>query len=314
MDFSDPRLRGIHDALKMHSEDRKQRARERLPERPQGEWNFAIVGLTNDTPDATSFDNRAEFRKVIEPPGEGELDDALKSPTLVGPVGRYSEIISHELVVRHQFTSDYQVASSFAWQLIAALRVKTQVEFLVPAVADCSWSTMGAFEDNSRDVYLLEDVPQARPLAMPVRLIGEDFRWAFNNVQPLADMLEVAKFKLAVEALTSHQHLVSQRMMAASIWSGIEALMEIDSELRYRLAISAASLLAMRGAKRYDEYRRIKNLYNVRSKAVHGGVLAHDALREHVIQSRDLLSKLICRMIETRKVFSREEIERNVLE
>jgi hypothetical protein len=47
---------------------------------------------------------------------------------------------------------------------------------------------------------------------------------------------------------------------------------------------------------------------------VHGGELDEAALLKHVIESRELLSQLICHMIETRKVLSKEEIERNVLE
>ena len=46
---------------------------------------------------------------------------------------------------------------------------------------------------------------------------------------------------------------------------------------------------------------------------MHGGELNDDAIRQHVIQSRKLLSDLICHMLDARKVMSREEIERIVL-
>ena len=90
--------------------------------------------------------------------------------------------------------------------------------------------------------------------------------------------------------------------------------MGISNELTFRLALSAASLLEPRGAVRYERYRSIKKMYDLRSKAVHGGELDEASLLQHVIESRELLSQLICYMIEARKIFTKEEIERNVLE
>ena len=81
----------------------------------------------------------------------------------------------------------------------------------------------------------------------------------------------------------------------------------------HRLALSVASLLEPRGDQRYDRYRQTKKLYEIRSKAVHGGELNDDDIRQHVIQSRKLLSDLICHMLDARKVMSREEIERIIL-
>jgi hypothetical protein len=103
-------------------------------------------------------------------------------------------------------------------------------------------------------------------------------------------------------------------MMVADLWAGIEALMGINSELRYRLALSAASLLEPRGERRYERYCQIKKMYDLRSKAVHGSELAEPSLLKHVNDSSELLSQILCYMIEAKKVFTTEEIERNTLE
>jgi hypothetical protein len=297
-----------------HFAERKKRARERLKMYQRNEWNFAIVGLSPDTPNV-SLEGLAVFRSVVEPPGEIELAGALEDRASFGAIGRYSQSILHELAVSQNFAGDdFQPVWNFAWWLISGVRIRTRAEFLVPAVANCSWSVIAAIDDNTCKSQLLEDVPQSRRLAEPVRLVEEDFRWAFRNAITLGDLLEVPRFRLAVEALTTHQHLLSPRMMVADIWAGIEALMCISTELRFRLALTTVSLLEPRGAMRYERYCRIKKLYDVRSQAVHGGELDDTALRLHVVESRELLSQLICHMIEARKVFSKEEIERNVLE
>jgi len=66
----------------------------------------------------------------------------------------------------------------------------------------------------------------------------------------------------------------------------------------WRMALSVASLLEPRGKQRYERYRQTKKLYKIRSKAVHGAELNDDAIRQHVIQSRKLLSDLICHMLD----------------
>ncbi len=74
-----------------------------------------------------------------------------------------------------------------------------------------------------------------------------DLHWVLHRITEFGEMLEVPKFRLAVEALTTHQHLVSLRMMTASLWSGIEGLLGIQAELRFRIALSICCILEPRG-------------------------------------------------------------------
>lgn len=291
----------------------KLRAQERLKTYGRDEWNFAVVGLDCELT-TVSLNGLATFRKVVEPPVELFLADALDDPAALGAIRRYLSQIKYELAVSRNFAGDDAKAIwNFAWWLICGLRVKTLAEFLVPVAANCSWSVITAIDDHSCETKVLEDVPQAVGLAEPVKVVEEDFRWAFSKALVMGDLLEVPRFRLAVEALTTHPHLLSPRMMVASIWSGIEALMDISQELTFRLALSVASLLEPRGEQRYERYRQTKKLYEVRSKAVHGGELDEVAILQHVIESRKLLSALICHMLDARKVLSREDIERIVL-
>ena len=97
--------------------------------------------------------------------------------------------------------------------------------------------------------------------------------------------------------------------MAASLWSGIEALFGIQSELRFRLAALIACQLEPRGHARRDCYKAILKMYDVRSKAVHGSALQADALEAHIRDTRVLLSQLICRFTETGKAPTPDELE-----
>jgi hypothetical protein len=279
----------------------------------KSEWCFAILGLHTEV-ESFSFDRIGEFRRVVEPPGEVELARALKSQVLFGAIGRYSHGITYELAVNREFGDNDQSSFNVAWWIISALRVKTLLEFLVPAVADYSWSIIAALEEKECHAQLLEDVPQARRIEHPVTVTNADFAWVLGRLLKFGEMLEVPSFRLAVDALTTHQHLVNLRMMVASLWSGIEALVGVQSELRFRISLSVASLLETRGSQRSELYRRIKKLYDVRSKVVHGVVMREDEMVHHVAEVRKLLSKMVCTLVESGKVFSEADFESALLE
>jgi hypothetical protein len=148
----------------------------------------------------------AKFREVVEPPGEIFLAGALENPTAFGAISRYSSQIRYELAVSRNFAGDdFQPIWNLAWWLISGLRVKTLAEFLVPVTLDCSWSVIAAIDDHTCKARLLEDVPQSQSLVEPVKVVEEDFRWAFTKALIMGDLLEVPRFRLAVEALTTHQ-------------------------------------------------------------------------------------------------------------
>lgn len=289
------------------------RARERLKTYRRGEWNFAIVGLDCDCDSISHEEEVVTFRKVVEPPDGVLLSSALESPDTLRTIVPYSNQFRHEVAVSQDVSDDFEVIQTVALCFITGLRVKTLAEILVPAAVDCSWSVIAGIDDHTCKAKLLEDVPHAKRLAEPVKVVEEDLRWAFEKILIMRELLENPRFRLAVEALLTHPYQFSPRMMAASIWSGIEALMDFGQELRFRLALSVASLIEPRGEQRYERYRQTIKLYDVRSKAVHGAELDDAEIRQHVMETRKLLSYLICHMLDTGKVLSREEMERMVL-
>lgn len=290
-----------------HFEARKKRAAERLVTAGDRNWCFAIIGLECDAPELI-LDTFAKIQRVTEPPGEVELATALKNKFLFSAVGRYSNQIGHEIVInRDQFISD-QAAFTIAWWIISALRIKTLTEIIVPAVADYSWSTISALSDGACNVKLLEDTPRAKFFGQAITTSQSDVNWIATNITKFAQLIQVPKFKLAVESLTENHFSNSDRMIVATIWAGIEALFEIQAELSFRLAVGIASILEHRGSLRKELYQKTKKLYSVRSQAVHGGALTTKKLEEHIVEARKLLSRLLCHFIETGSLLSEDEI------
>lgn len=303
---NDERLKGIKN-LSEHFTARKDRAAKRLNTTPEGYWYFAILGLKTEV-DSFEFDSLAKLQEVSEPPGAIEIAGALRDKVFFNAISRYSSSFEFELAVPRNSGNSEQAAFNLAWWIISALRVKTLAEILIPAVSDYSWSTMAAI-DGQCHAQLLEDVPQAKRLAEPIEITSTDLGWVVANLNTFSELLETPKFRLAVETLTTHHFQNSERMVVAALWAGIEALFEVQSELRFRLSALIASMLEPRGKTRLELYRRAKKLYDVRSKAVHGSPLSRTQIHEHVIEVRKILSQLLCKSIESKKVPTEQDFD-----
>lgn len=290
-------------------ESRRRRATERLASTEGKYWYFAILGIEfNSENFGLDLHPLAKIQSVVEPPGEVELAAALHNKLIFSAVGRYSHQIQYELAVSRERCANDDQVFNLAWWIISALRVRTLSEILIPVVADHSWSTISAITDGSCHVQLIEDVPQARRLSKPTPIQQIDLEWVSLNLAKFADLLKLPKFRLAVESLSNHHFASSERMMAATLWAGIEALFEIQSELRFRLAVVIASILEPRGTSRRELYRVVKKLYDTRSKAVHGSPLTKVKIEAHTLEVRQLLSRILCQFIETGNVPTEDQI------
>lgn len=301
-------LKGINN-LVSHFEERKDRARKRLEEISERTWNFAFLGIRT-TVNEFSFDGIGLFRSVIEPPGEVELARTLKQKQLFSAVGRYSHSITHELSINVDTSTDQQRSFSLAWWIVAALRVKTVADLLVPVAADYSWSTIAGLDDGACNVQLIEDIPLAKFLGDPITITESDFEWVSQNLIQFIELLEKPKFRLAVDSLTTHHHLSNERMMVSSLWAGIESIIGVEHELRFRIAAYLSAYLHKRGNERLESNKLIKKLYDFRSKAVHGSSLDKEELDNHVIEVRKLLSILLISIIENNEVPDQNDFDK----
>ncbi len=89
------------------------------------------------------------------------------------------------------------------------------------------------------------------------------------------------------------------RVKLTILWSGIEGLFGVESEIVFRMSLYAARFLAIDDrAKQTEIFAKVKELYKVRSKAVHGGRLKFDP-EPSVRESAALLRSLILKCGET---------------
>jgi len=125
------------------------------------------------------------------------------------------------------------------------------------------------------------------------RLISSsEAKWLVSHYDRLEELMKVDKYQTAIHILASYRWHSLPRAQLALLWSGIEGLFNIDYELSFRLGLCISKFLFPRNkVKRKEIFKKIKKLYGVRSKAVHGGKLKET--KDVVDDSYDLLLTLI---------------------
>ena len=156
----------------------------------------------------------------------------------------------------------------------------------------------------------MEDIPKAFKFGGPVKIDKLHFDWVNRNLDEFSIQMNDARFEMAIQALTEHQQQSSFRLSTAALWSGIEALFGINTELRFRLSSVISSYLEERGLNRISLYNDFKHQYDVRSKAVHGSTISDEELSNHIIWTRSLLARIIIKIVEQKNFPTAHEFEK----
>lgn len=133
--------------------------------------------------------------------------------------------------------------------------------------------------------------------------------WVQKNWRSAANLRgQSAEFRLALEVFEAGQFIPSTAMILVSIWGALEAIFSPSSaELRFRVSALIAAYMEPPGEARLAEQQKIAKLYDKRSAAAHGKP-RHD--EKDVLVSFELLRMVLIRIIERRKLPSKEDLDR----
>lgn len=224
-----------------------------------------------------------------------------------------------------------------AWLASALIKLKGFNAHLPLACSSYSWNviaghqerTKGIFEEELREKGVESAVNSPRRALPPFKgqllevhtkllvpenaktiLTKEDADWIKDNYERFNYLAAKSEgFRFALSAAVNWQYASAPRMAIAQLWSGIEALFGISSEVVYRISLQVASLLEDRGLARKDKFKEVRKLYAVRSKAVHGEELSDDKLHKAMVESFDILNKLLLVNIKKGRPFSSDDFE-----
>jgi hypothetical protein len=258
---------------------------------------------------------------VLEPMAPGcccEIESAKDAATLPGYDALGRGWLASALLVLRGFTRHLCVAcSSFSWDIIAGHQKQTSHVFQqqlrqegAEAAVYRSKRDLPRFQGNLLDFHLtLLTNKDARTDEVSV----DDAAWIHEHFHVFNKLAaESQAFQFALEAATDWRFAKDARSSVARLWSGIEAVFGITSELVYRISLLAACLLAERGDTRKAKFEEVKKLYALRSKVVHGEQLTEEKVASALNDSYHLLADLLLLSINKGHVLGQEDFDRAV--
>ncbi len=233
-----------------------------------------------------------------------EIETAKDSDVLPGYDTLNRAWLASALLVLRGFSRHLGVAcSSYSWNLVAGHQKRTSHAFQeqakregVEAAISRPKRDLPAFKGNLLDFharFLIDKDARTDPVS------PDDAAWTFSHFGTFNRLAsESEAFRLALEAAIDWRYAKEPRLAVGRIWSGIEAVFGVTSELVYRISSLCASLLEERGQPRKARFQAVKKLYNLRSKAVHGEPLPEEQLVSAMNDSSRLLRELLLLTIE----------------
>lgn len=239
---------------------------------------------------------------VLEPVARActvELESAKDGATAPGYDTLNRAWLASSLLVLRGYTRHVCVAcSTYSWDTIAGHQERTagvfrnQLHAKGPeAAVYSSKRELPQFHGKLLDFHLtLLSNRDAKTVPVSV----EDAAWVFEHFEVFNNLASQSQpFRLALEAAIDWRYAKEARSAVARLWSGIEAIFGITSELVYRISLLSACVLTDRGDARRRKFDEVKTLYGLRSKVVHGEQLAEDKIASALNDSYRLLSDLL---------------------
>ncbi len=274
-------------------------------------WHFAFGGIETDR-DVLALASAVRIQRLRSYPSQEILSSKLDSPFVAGIMGHYGpERITHQLIIESNSLGDFEYICDSVRAILAGLRVRTQSELYCPAVCSRSWDDLESATDAPSIACRFEPHVYSLDVSEPTKIEKSDLTWVKENLGKVLSLSKQARFSTALDALCSYLHTERDRMKAAQLWVGIEAIFEVEFEISYRLPLLAALMLKPRGPGCKQLRDNVKKLYNERSKAIHGQEFKN--AREHVHEVRKLLARLLTKIIEDGNLPSKQDFDDLVL-
>lgn len=129
----------------------------------------------------------------------------------------------------------------------------------------------------------------------------EDEAWLKKHYKTAYKLLEKESFQTAIHTMASYRWHSVPRVQLAVIWSGIESLFNVNTEVSFRISLYIANFLGETEAQAKQIFKKVRKMYSLRSSAVHGNK-AKDNLKSAVVDSANLLNLILRRCAELNKL------------
>ena len=259
----------------------------------------------------------AGFREwaVLEPMTRGcvsEIESAKDSAITPGYSHSGRAWLASALVVLRGYTRHLCVAiSSYSWNLVAGITERNLAKAQSRDGNRGEPEKLPSFKGGLLDYHVRFLTDGRRDYDQLDEPSSEWVRRHFEVANRLASQHE--GFRFSLEAVMDWRYQSEPRSAVARIWSGLETFFGVQTEVAYRVSIGLASLLQARGPARKAKFKAVRELYDLRSKIVHGDPVESDKLFKALADSYDLLREMLILTIERGAPFTKQEVEDVIL-
>lgn len=171
-----------------------------------------------------------------------------------------------------------------------------------------------AFSDEPDAAYTLVNRNLAiRRTGNEKALTNEEASWSEKHFDNYYRLIEDERFSGAMRAYNNAHYLFDYDQRLMLLWSGIEGLLQIDGELRRRIALHAAILSDGTKEDRVELFRKIKRAYDFRSRIVHGGGVDKERIYDEYRFASDVLVILLAKCVTLGRVPTANEVDEAAL-
>lgn len=222
--------------------------------------------------------------------------------------GGYGVDITAELFLPATLGIEQLDRLNIVWWITALLRLKATTLAFVPVISSERFSEIASSQCDPElvpvEIYIHRILPE-RELDPVVRV--SHLEWLKANWLEASSLLANEDFNIAIQAVDFSIWGTSPPLALVAVWGALERLFSSSNmELSFRVSASIAAFLESPGKERYKCFKRVKALYDSRSKAAHGIGKADAA---PYVETFAIARSVILKMIETRHVPDKQELE-----
>jgi hypothetical protein len=194
------------------------------------------------------------------------------------------------------------------WWIVTLMRLHASSAISVPVISSERFASIPVIEQEPQLWPMEIHTPRLFPEGSEPRSIDvPEVEWLRDNWHEAAGLLANEDFSLAFQAVDSSLWNHTPSLGLVAVWGALERLFSSSqAELSFRVSANIAAYLEPPGSDRYACFKRIKGLYDSRSKAAHGRSEADPA---PYIETFGVARRVLLKMIEARHVPSKKELE-----
>jgi hypothetical protein len=246
----------------------------------------------------------APFLMAFAPAPEGKPHPAPWKATK----GGYNVDITAELFLPATFSLEHLDRLNAVWWIVALLRLKATTLAFVPVISSENFSAIPVIQQEPEivplEIYLHRILPE-RELDPLIRT--HQLEWLKSHWQEGSTLLANEDFNFALQAVDFSIWGTNPALALVAVWGALERLFSSSNmELSFRVSASIAAYLEEPGRERHKCFKRVKALYDSRSRAAHGTAKAEAG---PYVETFAIARAVLLKIIEARHVPRKQELE-----